>query len=244
MIAESQIKVLSMKSSIAIITARGGSKRIPRKNIRAFCGKPMIAYSIEAALACGEFQKVIVSTDDAEIAQISEKYGASVPFMRSAKTSDDFATTADVLQEVLSSYKEKFGGMPTLACCIYPTAPLIQIEPLREAMDMLRQSKSTLSVVSIVKFGFPIQRAFKMNQNHISYMTPEFADRRSQDLEPAYHDAGQFYCFDVREFTNKGVLIDGTSKGIELSEMSVQDIDTETDWAMAELKWKLQNQKI
>ena len=233
-----------MKSSIAIITARGGSKRIPRKNIRPFCGKPMIAYSIEAALACGEFKDVIVSTDDTEIAQISQKYGASVPFMRSATTSDDFATTADVLREVLSSYENKFGELPASACCIYPTAPLVQIEHLREAMDLLSQSKTVLSVVPVVKFGFPIQRAFKLKQNHLSYMTPEFAECRSQDLEAAYHDAGQFYCFNVKEFMNKGVLIDETSKGLELSELNVQDIDNETDWVMAELKWKLQNQKI
>ena len=232
-----------MKASIAIITARGGSKRIPRKNIREFCGRPIIAYSIEAAIASQLFSEVIVSTDDLEIAEISLKYGATVPFMRTAQTSDDFATTAEVLIEVLNSYERKNGNLPAFACCIYPTAPMIEVTQLSKAMKILQKNEHTLSVLPVVKYGFPIQRAFRVTGDNLSYFSPEFIKCRSQDLESAYHDAGVFYCFNVREFQQKNVLIDETSRAVFLSELDVQDIDNESDWEIAELKWKLKNSK-
>ena len=180
-----------MGKRIAIITARGGSKRIPKKNIKDFCGKPIIAYSIEAAISSKLFDEVMVSTDSEEIAEIAKKYGASVPFMRSAETSNDYATTNDVLMEVFNEY-EKRGQEFDIAVCIYPTAPFVTADKLKRAIDMVEKDGAD-AVTPVVQFSFPPQRAFIIRDNALEYQYPENASARSQDLEPIYHDCGQFY---------------------------------------------------
>ena len=222
--------------SIAIITARGGSKRIPKKNIKEFCGKPILAYSIEAAIDAGCFDRVMVSTDSEEIGAIAREYGAEVPFMRSRKTSDDFATTADVLREVLGEY-EKRGEIFQKMACIYPTAPFVTGEKLRSAMEMLQGD--TVMAMPVVPFSYPPQRGYVMQGESISMKWKENYPKRSQDLEKLYHDAGQFYCYDIAAFMQAGgVILEGISP-IILDELEVQDIDNETDWKLAELKYRL-----
>ena len=182
------------KKAIAIITARGGSKRIPKKNIRNFCGKPMIAYSIEAALDSGLFDEVMVSTDSREIADIAVTCGAAVPFFRSAETSDDFASTSDVLLEVIRRYRE-LGQRFDYMCCIYPTAPFLTAEKLKEAMRLM-ELEQPVSVMPVVRFSYPPQRCFVQREDGtIAYKYEEYLRSRSQDLEPIYHDAAQFYLY-------------------------------------------------
>ncbi len=224
-------------STICIITARGGSKRIPRKNIKDFCGKPILAYSIEAALESGAFDTVMVSTDDAEIARIAKAYGAEVPFFREAKTSDDFATTRDVVLEVLAAY-EALGQRFEQACCVYPTAPFLTAARLKEAMALLLTSGAD-SVVPVVRFGFPPQRGVVIKEGLMAFAQPEHALTRSQDLEPMYHDAGQFYAMDVRAFLAQKMLVMERTAPLILDEMEVQDIDTFKDWEIAEMKYRL-----
>lgn len=222
---------------LTIITARGGSKRIPKKNIKDFCGKPIIAYSIEAALNSKIFDEVMVSTDSKEIAETAQNYGALVPFIRSAKNSDDFATTYDVLLEVVNKYKE-LGKVFDYICCIYPTAPFVTAEKLKAAFNKFIESDAD-SLIPVVKFSFPPQRGFVINkENYLEYKWPENKNKRSQDLEPIYHDAGQFYF-------HKAAVFDGEKKAqnskiipFELEETEVQDIDNITDWQLAELKFK------
>lgn len=220
-------------NNIAIIPARGGSKRIPRKNIKPFCGKPIIAYSIEAALTSKLFDEVMVSTDDEEIAEIAKEYGAIIPFYRSEKNSNDFAILNDVINEVIEYYKTE-GRRFNFGCCILPTAPFITIKNLNEAFFMMVNNQFD-SVRPIVKFSYPIQRAFKLlSNNKVQRFYPEYEQTRSQDLEPAYYDAGQFYWFK----TDK--MLQGTNKGgIVISEMEAQDIDSIDDWRIAELKMKM-----
>ena len=225
-------------SNLAIIPARGGSKRIPRKNIKSFLGKPIIAYSIEAAMDSGLFDEVMVSTDDEEIAEIAREYGATVPFFRSEKTSDDYATTADVIEEVLLSYREK-GIEFDLACCIYPTAPLISSENLIASFNLLK-SQSFDTVFPVVQYSYPIQRALKVGeQKKMSLFFEANKNSRSQDLEESYHDAGQFYSFSVTDFLKDKELWTKNTGVIVLNELKVQDIDTLTDWKLAELKYGL-----
>ena len=227
-----------MPSDISIITARGGSKRISRKNIKDFCGKPIIAYSIEAALKSKLFTEVMVSTDDKEIADISISYGAKVPFMRSKKTADDFATTADVLEEVLLEYRKQ-GILFENFCCIYPTAPFVTDEKLKLCMNIFK-SREVDSLVPIVKFSYPPQRCIVLNkENHLSYKWQENINKRSQDLDILYHDAGQFYFGKSDKFLKKKCLVDRMTYGYEISELEVQDIDNLDDWQIAELKYKL-----
>ncbi len=222
---------------LTIITARGGSKRIPKKNIKDFCGKPIIAYSIEAALNSKIFDEVMVSTDSKEIAETAQNYGALVPFIRSAKNSDDFATTYDVLLEVVNKYKE-LGKVFDYICCIYPTAPFVTAEKLKAAFNKFIESDAD-SLIPVVKFSFPPQRGFVINkENYLEYKWPENKNKRSQDLELIYHDAGQFYF-------HKAAVFDGEKKAqnskiipFELEETEVQDIDNITDWQLAELKFK------
>ena len=224
-------------SKLAIITARGGSKRIPRKNIKNFCGKPIMAYSIEAAVNSGVFDTVMVSTDDDEIAEIARKYGAEVPFFRSEATSGDFATTTDVLMEVLNEY-DKRGQHFDMACCIYPTAPFVSAERLKQAMNDLTKSDAD-TIIPVVAFSYPPQRAFVIENDNLLFKYPENISARSQDLQKFYHDAGQFYAFRTEAFFKNKNLLLGNIKPLELSEMEVQDIDTEVDWQLAELKYKL-----
>jgi N-acylneuraminate cytidylyltransferase len=226
-----------MNKSIAIITARGGSKRIPRKNIKNFCGKPIICYSIEAALLAGVFDIVMVSTDDDEIAAIARECGAKVPFMRSPEAADDFATTDDVLKEVLETYRVK-GQTFDRFCCIYPTCPLLTAGRIKSAMLMLDDCDG---VMPVIPYSYPPQRAVIIKDGFIRRMYPEYAKSRSQDLESVYHDCGQFYACRTEAFMADGILNLSGLKPMILSEMEVQDIDTETDWELAELKFKFRS---
>lgn len=223
--------------NIAIIPARGGSKRIPRKNIRPFLGKPIIAYSIEAALQSGLFDEVMVSTDDEEIAEVACRYGAKVPFMRSATTADDYATTADVMLEVLECYKKQGIEFDTL-CCIYSTAPFVTADRLESAYHLLAE-KEFDSVFTAVAYSYPVQRGLKMDAGKIRMVWPEYSKSRSQDLETIYHDAGQFYVSRVGSFYRHASFRGPNTGGIILSELEVQDLDTETDWQLAEMKYHL-----
>lgn len=222
---------------LAIIPARGGSRRIPGKNIKDFHGKPIIAYSIETALSSKLFDEVMVSTDDEEIARVARSFGAQVPFMRSEKNADDFATTLDVINEVISTYKTDFGVNFDFACCIYPTAPLINSRHLKEGLDLL-ESKEFHTVFPVVAFGYPIWRGLERNENGNTQMLwPEYQQSRSQDLKPVYHDAGQWYWLNLRELGE--TIFNENSGSITLSEEEVQDIDNPSDWKLAEMKYAL-----
>jgi len=222
---------------LALITARGGSKRIPKKNIREFCGRPIIGYSIQAAKDAGVFDTVMVSTDSEEIAEIAKKEGAEIPFLRSEETSGDFATTADVIMEVLSEYEKK-GVFFDEVCCIYPTAPFVTGAKLKEAVAVL-ESKAYDSVMPVTPFSFPPLRGMVMDGDKISYKWEKYEDYRSQDLETIYHDCGQFYVLNVEIFKKTRKMVTKNTGAIEISEMEMQDIDNEIDWKMAELKYEL-----
>ncbi len=222
---------------IAIITARGGSKRIPKKNVKFFCGKPIIAYSIEAAMKSGLFDEIMISTDDEEIAEIGKKYGAVVPFLRSDKNANDYASTNDVLLEVLEEY-EKRGESFEMACCLYPTAPFVTAEKLNKAFTMLEQSDAD-TLIPVVAFSYPPQRAMIVEEGRLVFNCPEYMDSRSQDLTTHYHDVGQFYCFRVEAYRRNRKLMLGNILPFILSEMEVQDIDNQTDWEIAEMKFRL-----
>lgn len=225
--------------TICIIPARGGSKRIPRKNIKDFLGKPIIAYSIEAALQSDLFDEVMVSTDDAEIAAVAMQYGAKVPFMRSANTANDFASTEDVLREVLKRYEE-LGQRFDLLCCLYATAPFVNPENLQKCYSFI--GKNYDASFTMVRYSYPIQRALRIQDGLIKMREPQYVEARSQDLEPIFHDAGQFYFTLVKDIETLELWTDHTY-GFELSELMVQDLDTEIDWKLAEMKYKLLNAK-
>ena len=226
---------------LAVITARGGSKRIPRKNIKLFCGRPIIEYSIQAALASGVFQEVMVSTDDAQIAEIAEKAGAKVPFFRSKENSGDMAMTHEVIIEVLRQYKEQ--GMEfDKVCCIYPTAPFLTAAKLQESLKKLEQTQAD-GVVPVVRYSFPPQRCFVMEDGMVAYKWPENRLKRSQDLEPWYHDCGQFYFMCVEPFLKEKSMVLQKTVPVFMDEMEVQDIDTLEDWKLAEVKYKLIHEK-
>ena len=225
-----------MVKTVAIITARGGSKRIPGKNIKEFCGKPIIAYSIQAALDSQLFDAVMVSTDDEKIADVARSLGAEVPFMRSEKTSNDFATTEDALKEVIENY-HKQGEEFELACNIYPTAPFITAKRLKEAYEIILAGECN-AVFPVVQFSFPPQRGLSEAGGYLQPTSPDNYMKRSQDLQPIYHDCGQFYFFRVDNFMKTGSVVD-KAKPLIISEMEVQDIDALTDWKLAEMKYKL-----
>ncbi len=229
------------RKKIAIITARGGSRRIPRKNIKEFCGKPILAYSVQAAVKSGLFDTVMVSTDDEEIARIAEEYGAEVPFYRSAETADDHATTNDVLLEVLAEY-EKRGQKFDLAVCLYPTAPFVTAQKLKTAVERLEESDAD-TLIPVVAFSYPPQRAMIVEKGRLVFEYPQYLDSRSQDLTPHYHDAGQFYVFRTDAFLTNRKLMIGNILPMVMSELEVQDIDNETDWAIAEMKYRLMQDK-
>lgn len=224
---------------IAIIPARGGSKRIPRKNIKPFCGKPIIAYSINAALESRMFDEVMVSTDNDEIAEAAKKYGASIPFRRSDRAADDHAVLADVIAEVLSCY-ERIGEKFEEFCCILPTAPFIKAERIIEGFDMLL-SKGFFSVFPVLKYSYPIQRSLYIDNKSgkAAMVWPENLNKRSQDFRSVYHDSGQFYCGKATQCLKEHTLFTSNSGVIHLSELEVQDIDSEEDWAIAELKFRI-----
>ena len=226
-----------MNRCIAIIPARGGSKRIPGKNIRHFEGSPIIRYSIEAALQSGTFQEVMVSTDDDDIAKVARSFGAHIPFLRSAQNSSDYATTSEVILEVLEHY-QKTGNSFDYACCIYPTAPFVNAEKIKAAYRLLLEANAS-TVLPVVRYAYPIFRALKMEQGQVDFLWPEHRSTRSQDLQTAYHDAGQFYFMNVNDFFEHRQIINSNTQGFEVPETEVQDIDNESDWAMAELKFKM-----
>ncbi len=224
---------------IAIIPARGGSKRIPKKNIKGFLGKPIISYVIATVLNCGLFDEVMVSTDDDEIANISSKYGASIPFLRSAQNADDFATTQDVISEVLETYKSQKHLTFDYCCCIYPTAALITSNHLSSGWKLMREGRFA-NVVSVVPFSSPIDRALlRKNTGQTLFRHEENALKRSQDLPRYYRDAGQFYWINCSDFKKNPSLWNTSTGSIVMEEKEVQDIDNEGDWAIAELKYQL-----
>lgn len=223
--------------SIAIITARGGSKRIPNKNIKLFLDRPIIEYSIKAALDSGLYDEVMVSTDCLEIKEISVKAGAKVPFMRSEKNSNDFATTSEVLLEVLQEY-EKVGKRFDYMTCIYPTAPFITTQKLKNSLDILLDNDCD-AVIPVVEYSYPPQRAFAIKGNNLVYHCPDNINKRSQDLDKWYHDAGQFYTLNVKSFLEQKIIAMEKSIPYIMSELEVQDIDNEKDWKLAELKYLL-----
>ncbi|MCL1852031.1 MAG: pseudaminic acid cytidylyltransferase [Peptococcaceae bacterium] len=220
---------------IAIIPARGGSKRIPRKNIREFCGQPIMAYSIQAALKSGLFDTVMVSTDDAEIAEIAQEFGAQVPFKRSAKNSGDLASTAEVLAEVLEQYSLR-GQEFEQVCCIYPAAPFVTAEKLTKGMSLLAEQANY--VLPVVQYSYNPLRAVVIRDNYIHMQYPQFLGARSQDLEPIYHDCGQFYCAKTAAFLRDKTLIGEKTVPLIMPESEVQDIDTPEDWKAAESKFQ------
>ena len=225
-------------SKVAIITARGGSKRIPRKNIKDFCGKPIIAYSIEAALESGLFDEVMVSTDDEEITNVARAYGANVPFMRSEATSGDYATSGDVLTEVLSEYRIRGCEFDALAC-IYPTAPFVTAEELRDAARLL-ENPETNAVVAVTDFDFPPQRAFLLeDDDSLAWERPENALVRSQDLPKTAHDCGRFYFARTAVWQSTHSFVVPGCKGYRIDSALAQDIDTLDDWKMAEAKYRV-----
>ncbi len=224
-------------SVVAIITARGGSKRIPKKNIKKFCGKPIIAYSIEAALQSGMFDEVMVSTDSQEIAEISKSYGAVVPFMRSDENANDMADTTDVLKEVLERYRQN-GKYYDEFCCIYPTAPFVTAKKLQESHKLLEQ-ENVYNVVPMVPFSFPPQRGMVIRDGELHPVQPEAIDKRSQDLETVLHDCGQFYWCKTDAFLENPNFLFNHTVPFFVSEMEMQDIDNQSDWELAELKYQM-----
>ena len=225
-------------SNLLIIPARGGSKRIPRKNIKSFLGRPIIAYSIEAAIASNLFDEIMVSTDDEEIAETAIKHGANVPFLRSAKNSNDYATTFDVVEEVISKYKS-LNKTFNFTCCLYACAPFVTANRLIESFELLQQYNFD-SVLPLIPFGFPIQRALKrLENNKVDFFNPKFSLTRSQDLEQSFQDAGQFYWMNTIECLKKKAILTDNTGSIVISEMEGQDIDTHIDWKLAELKYEL-----
>ncbi|MEO1518360.1 MAG: pseudaminic acid cytidylyltransferase [Bacteroidota bacterium] len=227
--------------TLAIITARGGSKRLPRKNIKLFNGLPIIAYPIRAAIESELFDEVMVSTDDPEIAAVAKTFGASVPFMRSAETAGDYATTAEVIIEVMECYESKLGKHFDTICCMYPTAPFSTPQLLRLAHEKL-QNEQFDCVVPVQAFDYPIQRALIMEEGRIQMRSPEFATTRSQDLTETYHDSGQFYWLRSQKFRQTQSVWGDNTGAICLSRMEAHDIDTADDWHLAELKFKLQHE--
>ncbi|WP_339651685.1 pseudaminic acid cytidylyltransferase [Halopseudomonas pelagia] len=219
---------------IAVIPARGGSKRIPRKNIREFCGKPMIAWSIEAALKSACFDHVIVSTDDAEIAEVARRHGAAVPFKRPAELSDDHTGTIPVIRHAIEWVNDNNDESAQQVCCLYATAPFVRAEDLRQGLSVLVDTGSDYAF-SVTSYAFPIQRALRLTpQGRVGMFNPQYFDTRSQDLDDAYHDAGQFYWGNAEAWLQAKVIFAEGSTPVLLPRHRVQDIDTAEDWERAE----------
>lgn len=227
--------------NICIIPARGGSKRIPRKNIKEFNGKPMIAYSIHAALESGCFDRVIVSTDDQEIAMIAKTYGAEIPFIRPAELSDDFAGTTPVIAHAIEWLK-LHNEAPKQVCCIYATAPFTSTEDIQKGQNILEETGCDYAF-SVTSYAFPIQRSIRItDDNRVEMFNPDYFCVRSQDLEEAYHDAGQFYWGKADSWLSDKPIFSSESAPVILPRYRVQDIDTQEDWDRAELMFKLLQQ--
>ena len=219
---------------IAVIPARGGSKRIPRKNIRMFCGKPIIAYSISAAQQTGLFDQVVVSTDDEEIASVAREFGATTPFVRPKELADDFTGTNAVVKHAVAWFNAQSNDV-VHACCLYATAPLLQARFITEGYEALSRSDAAFAF-SVTSYAFPIQRALRVTpEGRVDAIYPEHRMTRSQDLEHAYHDAGQFYWGTARAFLEDLPVFAPHSIGVILPRHLVQDIDTLEDWDQAEL---------
>ena len=222
---------------LCIIPARGGSKRIPKKNIRFFCGKPIIQWSIEAALESECFDKVIVSTDSEEISKVSKSIGAEVPFIRPKSLSDDYTATAPVINHAIEFIKQKHRNIEYV-CCIYATAPFVEPDYIRDGLKKIIDTNANFSF-SVTSFPFPIQRAIKITKDQKSQMFfPENLNKRSQDLEDAFHDAGQFYWGKSSAWLEGKSMFDDNSIPIVIPRYKVQDIDSEEDWQRAELMFK------
>ncbi len=223
-------------ANIAVIPARGGSKRIPRKNVKEFCGKPIIAYSIEAAIKSECFDRVIVSTDDVEIAEVALKFGAEVPFLRSNKLSNDFAGTTPVIKDAILQLNDID---IEYVCCIYATAPMLSQQDICVGLDTIKLKKDYDYAFSITTYDFPIQRSLLLNQdNKVEMHNPDLFNTRSQDLEECWHDAGQFYWGTKGAWQQGLPIFSSKSVGIKLPRYRVQDIDTMEDWKTAELMYK------
>jgi len=223
--------------SICMIPARGGSKRIPRKNIKPFCGKPMIQWSIEAAQASGVFDRILISTDDAEIAQVARAAGAEVPFRRPAALADDHATTAAVVVHMLDFLKSE-GNEPSVICCLYATAPFVQPEDIRNGAQMIEGADY---VIPITSFPFPIQRAVRLKGDGLEMFDPSAYATRSQDLEHAYHDVGQFYWGTAQAWREGRPAFGAGARPLIVPRHRVQDIDTPEDWTRAEAMFRALN---
>lgn len=228
---------------LAVIPARGGSKRIPRKNIRTFAGRPMIAWSIDAALKSECFDHVIVSTDDAEIADIARSCGAEIPFVRPSELADDFTGTVAVMAHAVREYRPS-GNIAGQACCIYATAPFVQADDLRGGLDLLETGKAAYSC-AVTTYAFPIQRAVVMRRDGLVEMRqPEYLETRSQDLEEVWHDAGQFYWGTAEAWLEHRPIFQADTAPLILPRNRVQDIDTMEDWTLAEAMFKAQYQPM
>ncbi len=222
---------------IAIIPARGGSKRIPRKNVKEFCGKPMIAWSIQTAHESGCFERVLVSTDDPEIAEVAEAHGAEVPFMRPAELSDDYTGTIPVISHAIR-WQANHGSPATQVCCLYATAPFVQAEDLQRGLELLNHSGADFAL-SVTSFAFPIQRAFRItSEQRVEMFQPEHLNTRSQDLEEAWHDAGQFYWGHAAVWLDQKPFFAHQAMPVRIPRHLAQDIDTPEDWARAEWMYR------
>lgn len=227
--------------NLCVIPARGDSKRIPRKNIKEFNGKPMIAYSIEAALESGCFERVIVSTDDEEIAEVAKSYGAEIPFMRPEELSNDYVGTLSVIKHAVKWF-EQYDIMPKHVCCLYATAPFVQSQAIKSAYTQLKESQADYCF-TVTSYPFPIQRAIKLTeQKRVEMFYPQYFNTRSQDLEEAYHDAGQFYWGEVEAFKIEKPIFSNDAAPFVLPRYLVQDIDTPEDWTQAEMMYQVLRQ--
>ncbi|WP_416308712.1 pseudaminic acid cytidylyltransferase [Neptunicella sp. SCSIO 80796] len=223
--------------NLAVIPARGGSKRIPGKNIREFAGKPLIAYSIEVAMRSGLFEKVIVSTDSQNIADVALQYGADVPFIRPVELADDYTGTRPVTNHAIEYCRQHFFE-PQLCCCIYATAPFLQVDSLLEGYQELHRQQDKAFAFSVTSYAFPIQRSLRKINNGVEPVFPDNIAKRSQDLEETYHDAGQFYWGRSNDYLSSKKIFSDHSIPVVLPRHLVQDIDTEEDWLRAELMYQ------
>ncbi|KXJ43817.1 N-acylneuraminate cytidylyltransferase [Marinobacter salarius] len=228
---------------VAIIPARGGSKRIPRKNVNPFCGKPMIAWSIETAKISGCFDRIVVSTDDRGIADVATRWGAEVPFLRPEILSDDYTGTLPVIRHAVDWLKEQ--NFPVdYACCLYATAPFVSAEDLQRGWRLIRQTRADYAF-SVTSFAFPIQRAIRVTDSgRVAMFNPEHFTTRSQDLEEAWHDAGQFYWGKASAWLEEKMIFTEDSVPVKLPRHRVQDIDTPEDWSRAEWLFRSMREEL
>jgi pseudaminic acid cytidylyltransferase len=230
------------QDTVAIVPARGGSKRIPRKNIRPFLGRPILARVLDELRAAGSFSEIMVSTEDAEIAAVARASGAAVPFLRSPENSGDDATTAAVLLEVVAAY-EKLGRRFDALCCVYPTAVFVTPALLREGLRLLRETQADC-VVPVLRYSFPIQRALRVDGGRLHMFHPEHMNTHSRDLPQAFHDAGQFYWLRTDRFLAQKSVYMRDAVPLHIDELQAHDIDTEDDWRIAELKFGYLQQRV